>query len=108
MHSKLIELKFDNNLTNTNTLDHPYYVKNKGWCSYDPDLTMSNYGLTVSQYKVGDVVLEYDNDKKKTNEVHIKNLTEINKEQKTYNLQKVSKNHDFFANGILVHNKNIK
>ncbi|MEN2402574.1 hypothetical protein GKZ90_0022480 [Flavobacterium sp. MC2016-06] len=107
MHSKLIELKFDNNVTSINTLDHPYYVKNKGWCSYDPDLTLSNYGLKVNQYRVGDVVLHYDNVKKKTNEVHIKNLTEINKEQKTYNLQKVSKNHDFFANGILVHNKNI-
>lgn len=108
MHSKLIELEFDNNITNTNTLDHPYYVKNKGWCSYDPKLTLSNYGLNVSRYNVGDVVLQYDNVNKKTKEVHIKNLTEINKEQKTYNLQKVSKNHDFFANGILVHNKNIK
>lgn len=106
LHSKLIELQFENN-SNTNTLDHPYYVKNKGWCSYDPKLTLTNYGLKVKKYKIGDIVLQYDNIKKKINEIHIKNLILINREQKTYNLQKVSKNHDFFANGILVHNKNI-
>lgn len=107
IHSELIELEFDDNITNTNTLDHPYYVKNKGWCSYDPNLTMLNYGLKVSQYTVGDVVIQYNTSNKKTNEIHIKNLRYINKEQKTYNLQRVSKNHNFFANGILVHNKNI-
>jgi hypothetical protein len=75
LHSKLIELEFDNNITNTNTLDHPYYVKNKGWCSFDPKLTLSNYRLKVGKYNRGDIVLQYDDVKKKTTELHIKNLT---------------------------------
>ncbi|RTY83030.1 hypothetical protein EKL97_05640 [Flavobacterium sp. LS1P28] len=108
IHSEFVELSFDNSITNTNTLDHPYYVKNKGWCSYDPELTLSNYGLHVKRYKEGDIVLHYDETKKTTHEIRIKKLKLISKEQKTYNLQKVSKNHDFFANGILVHNKSIQ
>lgn len=108
IHSQFIELQFDNNVMNTNTLDHPYYLKNKGWCSYNPKMTMSNYGLKVGKYKEGDIVLHYDDAKKRTDEIRIKKIKIILKEQKTYNLQKVSKNHDFFANGILVHNKNIK
>ena len=34
IHDKLIEIVFDNTIKNTNTLDHPYYVKNKGWCFF--------------------------------------------------------------------------
>lgn len=108
IHNQFVKIKFQNNIINTNTLDHPYYVKNKGWCSYDPNMTMSNYGLKVNKYKEGDIVLLYDKNRKIIDEIHIKEMNLINKEQKTYNLQKVSKNHDFFANGILVHNKSIK
>ncbi len=107
-HNQLVELNFENNIVNTNTLDHPYYVKNKGWSSYDPKFTLSNYGLKVNKYEEGDTVLYYDNDNKTINEIQIKKLKLVTKEQKTYNLQKVSKNHDFFANGVLVHNKSIK
>jgi Ataxin-1 and HBP1 module (AXH) len=106
VHDKFVKIEFSNNITNSNTYDHPYYVKNKGWCSYDPNLTKYNYKLDVQKIEVGDVVYQYNNNK--TIELKIKSIVEFTKEQKTYNLQKVSKNHNFFANGILVHNKSSK
>jgi RHS repeat-associated protein len=31
MHNNLITISFSNKVTNTNTQDHPYFVRNKGW-----------------------------------------------------------------------------
>jgi YD repeat-containing protein len=102
-HTKLVTITFDNSRSNTNTPDHPYYVKGKGWCSFNPEKTKSNYGLTAAKLEVGDVVFYLSNNKLTTSTVQ--KITAINKQQKTYNLHKVSKNHNYFANGILVHNK---
>ena len=105
MHDELITIIFNNKVENTNTLDHPYYVKNKGWCSYNPDLTMSNYGLQVKNIEVGDVVYFMNSKNGIIENIKITNINVIHSMQKTFNLQKVSKNHNFFANGVLVHNK---
>jgi len=103
-HDNLIRIEFENGIINENTHDHPYYVKGKGWCSINPELTYSNYSLHVSKIDIGDLVYFY-NEKKEIVYVKIKNIIPFVKNQKTYNLKKVSKNHNFFANGILVHNK---
>jgi YD repeat-containing protein len=104
IHNELINISFDNNSGNTNTLDHPYYVKGKGWCSFNPEKTKSNYGLTAATLEVGDVVLSLKTDNS-LQETKVTNISIINKKQNTYNLHKVSENHNYFANGILVHNK---
>lgn len=104
-HTKFIILNFENGIENTNTLDHPYYIKGKGWSSYSPEMTKIKYGLAVSKIMKGDIVLYYDRKLKKIKETSIISLKLISKTQKTYNLDKVSKNHNFFANGVLVHNK---
>lgn len=103
-HKALVRLGFEKNIENTNTLDHPYYVKEKGWASYDPKATKYKYGLEVKKMMLGDTVLLHIKGK---NIQEIKLLKEefIDKAQQTFNLSKVSKNHNFFANGILVHNK---
>lgn len=103
VHFEFVRIEFDEHITNSNTYDHPYYIKNKGWCSFDPILTKYNYGLDVKKFEEGDIVYLYKN--KKLVELRIKSISVFTKEHKTYNLQKVSKNHNFFANGILVHNK---
>jgi YD repeat-containing protein len=103
-HTELVTIAFDNHTSNTNTPDHPYFVKSKGWCSYNPEKTKSNYGLNASKLEIGDLVLHLKANNK-LEAVIIKKITPISKKQKTYNLHKVSKNHDYFANGILVHNK---
>ncbi|XP_039999563.1 HMG box-containing protein 1-like [Xiphias gladius] len=38
-------------------LDHPFYVKNKGWSSFYPSLTVVHYGIPCYEMEVGDVCL---------------------------------------------------
>jgi YD repeat-containing protein len=105
IHSELIELEFDNGVTNTNTLDHPYFVVGKGWASFKPTLTKKNYGLNVESLEIGDITLYLHPSSKHVEEVKLRRLQIIKNEVTTYNLSRVSDNRNFFANGILVHNK---
>ncbi|XP_043963852.1 HMG box-containing protein 1-like isoform X2 [Gambusia affinis] len=38
-------------------LDHPFYVKNKGWSSFYPSLTVVHYGIPCYEMEVGDMCL---------------------------------------------------
>ncbi|XP_037099462.1 HMG box-containing protein 1-like [Syngnathus acus] len=38
-------------------LDHPFYVKNKGWSSFYPSLTVVRYGIAGYEMELGDVCL---------------------------------------------------
>ncbi|KAK2883251.1 HMG box-containing protein 1-like isoform X2 [Channa argus] len=38
-------------------LDHPFYVKNKGWSSFYPSLTVVHYGIPCYEMEAGDVCL---------------------------------------------------
>lgn len=105
LHSQLVVLEFDNGISNTNTYDHPYYIKNKGWCSYNPMMTSMNYGFEVEKMEVGDIMLYHNPKDTSVKEIRLQKLSSISKSQTTYNLFKVGKNHNFFANGVLVHNK---
>ncbi len=94
----------DGNIFNVNTQDHPYLVKNKGWCSFKPELTKIRYGFEVKQLNKGDICYVLDkNDNMK--EVKIENIKLTNRSEKTYNLSKMTKNQNYFANGILVHSE---
>lgn len=97
-------IKFDNNMSNHNTNSHPYYVKDKGLCSCRPDVTLDKYDISVNKLEEGDVVFSIDDDKN-LHEVTVISIESYNKSIKTYNLFSVENNHNFFANGILVHNK---
>ncbi len=88
---------------NINTTVHPYYVKRKGWCSYSPDKTFDKYNLKVNKLKNGDTC--YLNENGKLIEIVITSIENIRNLQKCYNFTKVANNNNFFANGILVHNK---
>lgn len=105
MHIDLVEINFDNEVINTNTPDHPYYVKGKGWSSVAPTQTKQNYKLEVTQLEKGDTCLFYNEQTDSIVEVVITSISSIKKRTRTYNLSKVANNHNFFANGILVHNK---
>ena len=102
-HSDIIHVSFNDRTENYNTADHPYYVKNKGWCSFKPDLTLQKYNLKTKQLLVGDTCLKYQNNK--LIEVRIKNISETPGEVMTYNISRLEKNKTFFANGILVSNE---
>ena len=104
---KIVKISFDSNVENKNTFDHPYFVKGKGWASYSPDETEVKYGFGVEQLEEGDSCYLYvDGELKETGIVNFveENVGSI----QTYNLDKVKKNHNFLANGILVHNKRMK
>ena len=97
-----IKIKFGN-VENHNTNTHPYYIKGKGWSSFEPELTYERYGLRVDQIEKGDTAFYFSYDG--ISEIEIDNIEVIRDEVVTYNLSEVSKHHNFFANSILVHNK---
>ena len=100
---EFIKIDFEDGTSNINTLTHPYLVKNKGWSSYDRKNAMKKYNVSVNKLEEGDIVYKLVNNKLK--ELRIKQMTPIKKKMKTYNLSNVKDNHNFFANGILVHNR---
>ena len=102
-HDDIVEIKFSDGTINRNTFDHPYYVKDKGWCSYRPDLTNERYGLQAKPLVLGDSFYRFDNGK--LSEVVLVGLSEKRGEVKTYNLTGLKRNNNYFANGILVNNE---
>jgi hypothetical protein len=82
------------------TIDHPIYVKDKGWCSYDNDLSNKMYNIGgVSKIEIGDFVKTSKSFKQITSIIENKNIVKV------YNLSNIKYNHNFFANDVLVHNR---
>ncbi len=99
-HSDIVHITFSDMTTNDNTSDHPYYVKNKGWCSYKPLKTNQKYNIKAKQLLSGDTCFKYQD--MKLTEVTVKSIKENSVEVMTYNISRLEKNKSFFANGILV------
>ena len=55
VHDDMLIIRFSNGVVNENTFDHPYYVKDKGWCSYSPNLTKERYDINTESLEIGDV-----------------------------------------------------
>lgn len=47
IHDKLVKIIFENEMVNTNTIDHPYYVIGKCWASFNPKLKKSTMDLKL-------------------------------------------------------------
>lgn len=100
---KTVKYVFENGITLQSTVDHPIYVIGKGWCSFEHEVSNKLYTLeeSVQKIEINDVV--------KLNEGDVK-LLEIHSIDETttvYNLQEIENNHNFFANGVLVHNRKL-
>jgi hypothetical protein len=109
IHSDIVEFCFSNGMTSRHTFDHPYWVVNKGWSSFDPDKTIFNYGDNVkdlsqiSKIEVGDILIDNTG-----NHVSLESINELNYcETQTYNIH-VTNNSNYFADTILVHNKTME
>ncbi len=103
IHRNLITVKFENGIENTNTFDHPYWVKGKDWCSYKPLLTKERYGIDTNRLEVGDICYSV---KDKLEERKILSIEqEVGEDRQTYILYEIENNNNFLANDILVHNK---
>lgn len=101
IHDDLVKYTLSNGTEITSTYDHPYYVNGLQLASYKPKWTNERYNLpTVVEIKVGDLVNLLDG-----NTVQIKMIEELERiDTQTY-IFSVEDNRNFFANGVLVHNK---
>jgi hypothetical protein len=100
MHKDIVRIAFNDHTENYNTFDHPYYVKDKGWCSYKPLETLQKYNIETKQLLVGDICLKFLDHK--LTEVKVSKISETPGERMTYNISRTEKNKTYFANGILV------
>lgn len=88
------------------SIDHPYWSVNKNdWVSINPSETSTNYGMTVQQIAPGDTLLQVDGT---TVSVNMYRSLDMPDDWQLYNLTSVANNTNFFANGVLVHNKGEK
>jgi hypothetical protein len=94
-------LSFDD-LKNTNTECHPYWTRERGWASLNPEKTAKFHKVTAALLKIGDHCLKLDG--RDESWVRLQAVEDADP-QFTYNLDRVAPNHVYFANGILVHNK---
>ncbi len=105
-HDQMVTIKGEH-AKNTNTFDHPYWsVTKTKWVSYAPGETEENYQLNdVWELEEGEILLFLNSDgefiESKVLSIDVEDL----KNTQTYNLSIVKNNHNFFANGYLVHNK---
>ncbi len=93
-------VKLDNNTELKITNDHPIYTNN-GWAALDIELTRQKYDINVVQLEVGDIVKTYDGDTK------VLSIEMIQEPTMTFTLKDVEDNANFYANGVLVHNRPI-
>jgi RHS repeat-associated protein len=82
---------------NRNTSTHPYYILNKGWS------IISENSDGYNKIELGDTCLVFEDGVMQ--ERVIEKIKKIEGEYKVYTIKNVYKNHTFFANSVLVHNK---
>jgi hypothetical protein len=100
MRSDIVKYELSSGISIKSTTCHPYWVVNKGWSSFNPEITKKLYNFDVEQIEESDILLNIDNE-----EVIVDKITElITKQVITYNLG-IMGNHTYYANNILVHNK---
>jgi hypothetical protein len=102
-HNEILAISFSDGTINNNTFDHPYFVEGKGWCSYKPSETLKNYRMESKQLQKGDRCYKYVNNKLVP--IQVVRISEKRGETKTYNISRLQKNKNYFANGILVSNE---
>lgn len=99
-HKALIELYLEDGRLVQSTADHPYLIRNKGWCSMQPEESSTRYEIPVRQLENGDHCLVLDNGELKP--LRITSIRKLNGEEMTWNLPGLSKGDGFFVNGIFV------
>lgn len=101
LSNELIRITLANGIVLQSTNDHPYYVNGYKLASYDPISTTEkyNFDIDIDKLKVGDKVHLVTEET--TTIVSIEELYGI---EQVYTFE-VADNHNYYANGILVHNK---
>ena len=97
-HNNLVELYFEHD-TIISTTDHPFFVFEKGWSSFDSLLTMRNYINydNVSEIQINDFFMSITGEK-----YELKGYSFINKLSKMFTITELDNGNTFFLNKILV------
>lgn len=105
VHDDLVKITLTNGKEIVSTFDHPYYTNDYELKSYRPKLTNTRYELDrgVGQLSAGDFLVDTSLDP-----VQIEKIVELDREDTQTYIFEVEDNHNFFANGLLVHNKGTK
>ena len=98
--SNIIKIALGNGNTVSSTDEHPYYVVGKGWSSYNVGGCKLYNLLFVEQLSVGDFFLGNDG-----KEVEVLSIDYVETDNVNVTTFEVFGNHNYYANGILVHNK---
>lgn len=108
VHHDIVTYKLSNGIEVSCTFDHPFYVNDYKIASYLPSKTqyLNEIGIynieePIHQIQVGDSVIDIDRNRVEI--ISIKD-SEITEPTQTYIIS-VENNRNFYANGILVHNK---
>lgn len=99
-HKDLIKISFNDFTELSATQDHPIYIKNKGWCSFNPTESQEKLNIQTKKLEPGDVCFKIQDNR--LIESKIESITKETGSFKTYNISKLRKNKNYFANGILI------
>ena len=101
IHDDLVSYNFSDGTEITSTYDHPYYVEGFKLASYRPTWTKERYKLSeVREIKLGDKFY-----KPNGSIVELLSIKELERINIRTHIITIDGNHNFYANGILVHNK---
>ncbi|TKG88871.1 hypothetical protein EYV94_26390 [Puteibacter caeruleilacunae] len=100
-HNELVRYYFESSKTITVTQDHPFLLKDKGWCSLRPDLSSIYKGFqSIKQLEPGDIFLSIIN--QQITDDQITQIAFLKKPQETYTISRLSSGSNFIANGYIV------
>jgi len=97
-----IEISLSDGATIQSSNVQPFWVMGKGYASFRPDLTKKGLGLDVEQLARGDTLLKYEGNA--IERVSLLSVARVNGSVRLYFLNNIPVDHDYFANGVLVHN----
>ena len=102
IHDDLVEYTLSNGTKIISTFDHPYYVNGLQLASYKPNWTNERYDLPTEV-----ISIKVDDEFNLLNEsrVKIESILELDRVDTQTYIFSVDGNRNFYANGILVHNK---
>jgi hypothetical protein len=103
LHNDIVKYTLENGKTVESTFDHPYYIVEKDIASFSPNLTNKRYdiGRDSGRISVGDHMIGMEGENIKIIAIE----AEIREEVVQTFIFEVEDNHNFYANGFLVHNK---
>lgn len=103
--NKTIKIYLENGITISCTPDHPFYVKDKGIANFNGSGFRSDIGKN-KQLFTGDELYYYNEKNNNFVFMKIKNITEIDKQSRVFNLIGLDNHKNYIVNNVLAHTDN--